>query len=292
MGYFFGFFLHGAVTLTTWAGWPPRSASASPSPSPSASASSSPAGQGLQRHPALLRWPAPAGWPPWRSSCSTTPTTRAARPPPAPPAGPPQRGRPHDRRPARRSGRGSRRLLGSLLHQRLFDVELALTNIARFAEAMARLDLPADQRARGPAGPARRSSAGADGAEQPRRRACATLLDGEAASRRGADSPRSSSRTASPARSSTWPTPGRLDGLGQAPPTRKRHVPARRSCSSAAGCPARPGSARRPHRAGLRRGDRITLAPYSRTAIQMGVAVGGRHRRWATCSPSAASTGR
>jgi uncharacterized membrane protein YccC len=33
-----------------------------------------------------------------------------------------------------------------LLHQRLFDVELALTNIARFAQAITRLDLPADQR--------------------------------------------------------------------------------------------------------------------------------------------------
>jgi uncharacterized membrane protein YccC len=34
---------------------------------------------------------------------------------------------------------------GELLHQRLFDIELALTNIARFAEALARLDLPAEQ---------------------------------------------------------------------------------------------------------------------------------------------------
>jgi hypothetical protein len=33
-----------------------------------------------------------------------------------------------------------------LLHQRLFDVELALTNIARFAQAMARSGLPAPQR--------------------------------------------------------------------------------------------------------------------------------------------------
>ena len=32
------------------------------------------------------------------------------------------------------------------LHQRLFDVELALSNIARFAEVMGRLDLPGDQR--------------------------------------------------------------------------------------------------------------------------------------------------
>jgi hypothetical protein len=32
------------------------------------------------------------------------------------------------------------------LHQSLFDVELAMTNIARFAQAMARLDLPTDQR--------------------------------------------------------------------------------------------------------------------------------------------------
>jgi hypothetical protein len=35
---------------------------------------------------------------------------------------------------------------GELLHQRLFDIELALTNIARFAETMARLDLPAERR--------------------------------------------------------------------------------------------------------------------------------------------------
>jgi uncharacterized membrane protein YccC len=35
---------------------------------------------------------------------------------------------------------------GQLLHQRLFDVELALTNIARFAQAMARFDLPVNQR--------------------------------------------------------------------------------------------------------------------------------------------------
>jgi hypothetical protein len=34
---------------------------------------------------------------------------------------------------------------GQLFHQRLFDIELALTNIARFAATMARLDLPADQ---------------------------------------------------------------------------------------------------------------------------------------------------
>jgi hypothetical protein len=35
---------------------------------------------------------------------------------------------------------------GELLHQRLFDIELALTNIARFAEAMGRLDLSDEQR--------------------------------------------------------------------------------------------------------------------------------------------------
>ena len=35
---------------------------------------------------------------------------------------------------------------GELLHQRLFDIELALTNIARFAETMARLDLPGERR--------------------------------------------------------------------------------------------------------------------------------------------------
>ena len=35
---------------------------------------------------------------------------------------------------------------GELLHQRLFDIELAVTNIARFAETLARLDLPAEQR--------------------------------------------------------------------------------------------------------------------------------------------------
>jgi uncharacterized membrane protein YgaE (UPF0421/DUF939 family) len=36
---------------------------------------------------------------------------------------------------------------GQQLHQRLFDVELALTNVARFAQAMGHLELPADQRA-------------------------------------------------------------------------------------------------------------------------------------------------
>jgi Fusaric acid resistance protein-like len=35
---------------------------------------------------------------------------------------------------------------GELLHQRLFDVELALTNIARFAESLASQQLPTDQR--------------------------------------------------------------------------------------------------------------------------------------------------
>ena len=35
---------------------------------------------------------------------------------------------------------------GELLHQRLFDIELALTNIARFAGALSRLDLPIEQR--------------------------------------------------------------------------------------------------------------------------------------------------
>jgi hypothetical protein len=35
---------------------------------------------------------------------------------------------------------------GELLHQQLFDIELALTNIARFAVAMAQMDLPAEQR--------------------------------------------------------------------------------------------------------------------------------------------------
>jgi hypothetical protein len=34
---------------------------------------------------------------------------------------------------------------GELLHQRLFDMELALTNIARFADTLARLDLPSEQ---------------------------------------------------------------------------------------------------------------------------------------------------
>ena len=35
---------------------------------------------------------------------------------------------------------------GELLHQRVFDIELAVTNIARFAETLARLDLPPEQR--------------------------------------------------------------------------------------------------------------------------------------------------
>ena len=48
-----------------------------------------------------------------------------------------------------------------------------------------------------------------------------------------------------------------------------------RSRSSAGGCPARPWSApQRRSSAAARRADRVRLAPYTRTAIQMGIAVG------------------
>ena len=56
-----------------------------------------------------------------------------------------------------------------LLHQRLFDMELAMTNIARFAQAMASLDLPTDQRSEIRLALADIVRRDADGSEDPRR---------------------------------------------------------------------------------------------------------------------------
>ena len=148
---------------------------------------------------------------------------------------------------------------GQLLHQRLFDIELAITNIARFAEAMARLDLPADQCAEvqlalrdiadgelAAAGQHARNlrallpaTAPATATARPRPRACSP----------GATTPpESSCLTASPARSSPSPPPGPSGGssaswptnLNLAPPptTRARSNPPLRC--SADGSPARP----------------------------------------------------
>jgi hypothetical protein len=60
-----------------------------------------------------------------------------------------------------------------LLHQRLFDIELTLSNIARFAEAMTGMDLPGDQRAA-----ARQALVGVSREDFPAARAAAVRLAG------------------------------------------------------------------------------------------------------------------
>jgi uncharacterized membrane protein YgaE (UPF0421/DUF939 family) len=164
---------------------------------------------------------------------------------------------------------------GQLLHQRLFDVELALSNIARFAAAMARLDLPAGQRSEvrlALLGITQRDRNGARShamnlidlfhrSEQPP----ATPDDENSliVAHRFAESVMSFT-----ASMTDWITSGSADGD-------KRDF--RSSVALSGGW--LPGSAAvsatASREAGSRRGDRFRMAPYTRTAIQMGVAVSG-----------------
>jgi uncharacterized membrane protein YccC len=161
---------------------------------------------------------------------------------------------------------------GERLHQRLFDVELALSNIARFSEAMGRLDLPDNQRSqvrlalldivRGDAPGARDHAvqlinllreidvpAGEDRAVVvvPHRFAGSVIALSDAMA--------------------DWIALGVADGgKGTFKPSVMLFggwLPGSAQVSAAASVEA-----------GSRWGDRIRLAPYTRTAIQMGVAVG------------------
>ena len=160
---------------------------------------------------------------------------------------------------------------GQLLHQRLFDAELAVTNVARFSEAMSRFDLPAGQRAeirlalldiiREDARGARTHAANLIGllAEDvpsgeygpvvvlPRRFAASVMALADAMT--------------------DWISLGATEeGKGSFRPSVNLFggwLPGSTQVSATAS--AEPGT---------RRGDRIHLQPYTRTAIQMGIAVG------------------
>jgi uncharacterized membrane protein YgaE (UPF0421/DUF939 family) len=160
-----------------------------------------------------------------------------------------------------------------LLHQRLFDFELALTNVARFAEAIARLEVPSDQRSEVRLALLDIVRGDADGA----RAHAVKLIDllrlaGSVAS--GEDKVavllphRFAGSVVDLADATTeWVTLGTAEGAkGTFKPSVTLFggwLPGSTQVSAAASLERGSG-----------RGDRNHLAPYTRTAIQMGVAVG------------------
>jgi hypothetical protein len=165
---------------------------------------------------------------------------------------------------------------GELQHQRLFDIELALTNIARFAAAMGRLDVPADQCAEVRL-TLRDIAAGAlEGAREHAEKLLALLaaagplaLDEDSTAvvvaHRFAGSVLALS-VAGPEWLAGEFSDATEDGTGTFEPAVMLlggWLPGSAQVSAVA-------SGER----GTRRGDRIRLAPYTRAAIQVGVAVG------------------
>ncbi len=162
---------------------------------------------------------------------------------------------------------------GQLLHQRLFDAEQALTNIARFAQAMSRLDLPATQRSEARLALLDIVHRDAKGA----RTHAANLLELVRSSEPGpAEEGRvavvvahrfAGSVIALAEAMTEWIALGRSDGeKGTFQPAVTLFggwLPGSTQVSTTASLER-----------GARRGDRIRLAPYTRTAIQMGIAVG------------------
>jgi uncharacterized membrane protein YgaE (UPF0421/DUF939 family) len=161
---------------------------------------------------------------------------------------------------------------GQLLHQRLFDAELAVTNMARFSEAMSRFDLPAGQRAE-----IRLALAGIVAQDARGARTHASNLIGLLAED-AVPSGEYGSTVVVPRRfagsvialadaMTDWVSLGATDeGKGTFQPSVNLfggYLPGSSQVSAMAS--AEPGT---------RRGDRIHLPPYTRTAIQMGIAVG------------------
>jgi uncharacterized membrane protein YccC len=168
-----------------------------------------------------------------------------------------------------------------LLHQRLFDVELALTNIARFAQAMARSGLPAPQRfearlalrdvARGENEAARTHAArligllGEAGSGPVGEAGSGPVGEEHAA---GVVVHRFAGSVIALADAITeWMALGATgEGRGAFQPSVELFggwLPGSATVSNAASLEP-----------GIRLGDRVKLARYSRTAIQMGIAVG------------------
>jgi uncharacterized membrane protein YgaE (UPF0421/DUF939 family) len=160
-----------------------------------------------------------------------------------------------------------------LLHQRLFDVELALTNIARFAQAMARFGLPAPQHFE-----ARLALRDVVRGEYEGARTHAArmidLLRGPGSVAPGEDRAAvvvphrfAGSVIALADAITEWMALGATDdGKGAFAPSVQLFggwLPGSAQVSTAASLEP-----------GIRLGDRIRMALYSRTAIQMGIAVG------------------
>jgi uncharacterized membrane protein YccC len=162
---------------------------------------------------------------------------------------------------------------GQLLHQRLFDVELALTNIARFAEAMGRLGLPADQCAEVRLALRDIADSNPAGAMQHAQNllallpATGPLAEGDDPTRVVVPHRFAGSVMALSAAGAEWLALGQTEGgKGAFEPAVMLFggwLPGSAQVSAVA-------SAER----GLRRRDRVRLAPYTRTAIQVGIAVG------------------
>jgi len=161
---------------------------------------------------------------------------------------------------------------GERLHQRLFDVELALSDIARFAEAMVRLDLPGDQRSEIRLALLDIVRGDDPGAKEHAASLIALLKVG--------DEPAGADRTAVVVAHrfagsviafadgmADWVALGVAEeGKGTFQPSVMLFggwLPGSTQVSAVASAEA-----------GSHRGDRVRLAPYTRTAIQMGVAVG------------------
>jgi uncharacterized membrane protein YgaE (UPF0421/DUF939 family) len=163
---------------------------------------------------------------------------------------------------------------GQLLHQRLFDVEVALTNLARFAPSLARLDLPPAHRA--PIRAALRAIADDDApAAKSHAHQLLDLLRDAGRGARGSDDSavviahRFAGSVIDLADAITdWTALGvSADGeKGSFQPAVMLFggwLPGSAQVSAAASMEPGP-----------RTWERFTLAPYTRTAIQMGVAVG------------------
>jgi uncharacterized membrane protein YgaE (UPF0421/DUF939 family) len=164
---------------------------------------------------------------------------------------------------------------GQLLHQRLFDLELALTNVVRFTEALARAELPAGQReqirgallaliARDRDGAKAHATALMAALRDPTVDGAAEIPAGTVTAHRFATSVIDLANAANEW-NSVAAAPGEQSALFQ--PSVMLFggwLPGSTQVSAVAS-----------QEPGQRFGDRATLPPYARTAIQMGVAVAG-----------------
>ncbi len=160
---------------------------------------------------------------------------------------------------------------GEQLHERLFDMEMALSNIARFAEAMVRLDLPVDQRFEVRLALLDIVRGDGQGAKEHAAHLLALL--------RGADQAGEGHVAEGVPRRFAGSVISFADGIGDRLTqgvTEANAVTFRPSVMLFGGW--LPGSTQvsavASLEAGSRHGDRVRLSPYTRAAIQMGVAAG------------------